>query len=105
MEGIKYDQDKLRFDLMPPNAEEAVADVLTYGATKYAPNNWKKLDNLEERYIAAALRHINAHRKGEPDDPESGRLHLAHAICGLMFIIESWYPDDDSSTLATSPVA
>lgn len=102
MDGIKYDTGKPAMELVPPNALEAVADVLAYGAKKYAPNNWKKLDNLEQRYLGAALRHINSHRKGESLDPESGRLHLAHAICSLMFIIESWY-DYDSSTLATSP--
>ena len=103
MEGIKYDSDKTAFNLLPPNAEQAVAEVLTYGAKKYAPDNWKKVGYLEARYLGAAMRHLNAHRRGETDDPESGCLHLAHAICSLMFIIESWYPDDDSSKLATYP--
>ena len=31
----KYDQGKLRYDLMPAKVLEQVVDVLTYGANKY----------------------------------------------------------------------
>lgn len=86
--GVKYDSEKPRFDLIPPAAEELLAKVLTYGAKKYAPNNWKYVDNANERYIAAALRHINAHRKGEYNDDETGEPHLAHAMCCLAFLLE-----------------
>jgi hypothetical protein len=62
--------------------------VLEYGARKYAPDNWRKVDNPEARYLAAALRHINAWRRGEKRDQESGLSHLAHAATSLMFIME-----------------
>lgn len=86
--GVKHDQAKARFDLIPPAAEKLLADVLTFGATKYAPNNWKLLEDASERYIAAALRHINAHRRGEALDDETELPHLAHAMCCLAFILE-----------------
>lgn len=86
--GVKYDGDKPRMDLIPPYIEEEVGKVLEFGARKYADDNWKKLDGLEKRYIAAALRHINAIKKGELIDPESGFRHSAHAICCLMFLGE-----------------
>jgi hypothetical protein len=88
MVGIKHDTDKPRFDLIPPMAELAVAHVLRYGADKYAPGNWALVENGHERYMAAALRHLNAYRMGEPEDIESGYSHLAHAICCLLFILE-----------------
>lgn len=68
---------------------EEVAKVLTFGARKYAPDNWRKLDNLRARYIGAALRHITEELK-EPahKDAESGLDGLAHAICCLMFVLE-----------------
>jgi hypothetical protein len=65
-----------------------LADVLTFGAKKYAPGNWAKVENGKERYIAAALRHINAHRSGEWNDDETGLPHLSHAMCCLAFVIE-----------------
>ena len=36
-EGIKFDQNKTRYDLLAPDALEAIAQVFTYGAVKYAP--------------------------------------------------------------------
>ena len=32
--GLRYNQDKLRYDLVPPSANEALAEVLTHGAKK-----------------------------------------------------------------------
>lgn len=86
--GLKHDSEKPRYDLVPVHAEAAVVDVLTFGATKYAPNNWRHVEGATERYTAAALRHIAAYRMGDKDDSESGLPHLAHAICCLMFILE-----------------
>ena len=88
MTGIKHDQHKPRFDLIPPLAERQVAEVLEYGARKYAPDNWRKVDDAKSRYLAAARRHINAWQTGETIDPESNLPHLAHAICSLMFVAE-----------------
>jgi hypothetical protein len=85
---MKHDTGKPRFDLIPPLAESGVAKVLEFGARKYAPNNWRNVPDPNARYIAAALRHINAVKKGEHIDPESGLSHLSHAICSLMFVSE-----------------
>jgi hypothetical protein len=86
--GTKHDDGKARFDLIPPNAERTLAEVLTMGAEKYGPDNWKKVDDLERRYIAAARRHVNAYARGEVLDSESGLHHLAHAAASLLFIVE-----------------
>ena len=74
--------------LIPPLATLEVGKVLTYGAKKYSPDNWRKLDNLQERYSSAAIRHILAHLSGEANDDETNMSHLAHAICCLMFKLE-----------------
>jgi len=87
-EGIKFDQEKPRMHLIPPLIEEETAKVLTFGAMKYAPDNWRKVPDLHNRYVSAALRHINAIKKGEVYDDESGLTHAAHAICCLMFLGE-----------------
>ena len=87
-EGAKHDAEKIRLDLLPPTALERVGEVLTYGAKKYAPENWRKVPDYRRRYTAAALRHLLAWMKGEPRDLESGLPHLAHAACCLLFILD-----------------
>lgn len=84
---IKADQSKLRYDLIPASTTRALADILTIGAKKYAPDNWKKCTE-DSRYIAAAMRHFEAWRGGELLDPESGRSHLHHVITNIAFLIE-----------------
>lgn len=86
--GMKFDSEKPRMGLLPPYALESVAEVLTFGAKKYLPHNWKYVEDAHNRYIDAAMRHINAYIKGEKNDPESGFPHMSHAICCLMFIAD-----------------
>lgn len=88
MEGIKFDYGKPLMGCIPPNAELAIANVLTFGARKYDRDNWRKVDNADVRYLDAAMRHLNAYRRGELTDAETNESHLAHAICCLMFILE-----------------
>lgn len=88
MTGIKYDGHKPEMHLLPPLATLEVGKVLTYGAKKYSPDNWRKLDNLQERYSSAAIRHLLAHMSGEVNDDETGMSHLAHALCCIMFKLE-----------------
>lgn len=85
--GIKYDNSKLRWDLLPIGEIEKIVDILTFGANKYSDNNWQHVDNATERYYAALLRHLTAWRKGEKIDPESGREHLSHVACNIIFLM------------------
>lgn len=89
-DGVKGDAEKPRYDLIPFNALDDVAAVLTYGAAKYAPDNWRRIREGERRYLAAGLRHVSAYARGELMDQESGRPHLAHAICCFMYILEGF---------------
>jgi Domain of unknown function (DUF5664) len=84
--GRKFDGGKLQYSLLPPLALEDVVKVLTFGAQKYEPDNWKRVPDAKRRYFDAAQRHIWAYKAGEINDPESGVNHLAHAVCCLMFI-------------------
>jgi len=83
---MKFDTDKLRYDLIPTSSTKALAEVLTYGAKKYAPNNWRGGD--QDRYIAAAFRHLEAWRGGEQNDSDSGLPHLAHLMTNVAFLLE-----------------
>jgi predicted GNAT superfamily acetyltransferase len=85
--GKKFDQTKIRWDLLPLNPIRQVVEVLTFGAKKYEPNNWQNVKDGINRYYGATLRHITDWREGEKLDQESGIHHLAHAICNLIYII------------------
>ncbi len=87
-EGVKYDSDKPDYSLLPFNALDQIVKVLTYGAKKYSRDNWKRVPEFRQRYLAAALRHISAHARGEINDPETGIHHLSHAATSLMFLVE-----------------
>jgi len=95
MTGVKHDAQKPRFSLVPDSALDEVIDVLEFGAQKYAPDNWKKVPDLRTRYFNASIRHIRAWHAGEKLDPESGKHHLAHAVCCLLFLLWS---DKNSET-------
>lgn len=94
-QGRKDDSAKELMHLIPAKAEMALARVLTFGAKKYAPENWRKVDNPIDRYMAAAMRHMNAHRQGELRDEESGELHLSHALTCLSFLVELLEADNE----------
>jgi hypothetical protein len=86
--GMKFDSDKPRTDLLPPKTMLEVSRVLGFGADKYDAENWRKVEEHQDRYTAAALRHIFSHMEGKTFDSESGLSTLAHAICCLSFILE-----------------
>jgi hypothetical protein len=86
--GTKFDQGKLRLELVPIEAVEAIAKAMTYGANKYGDWNWARgLDH--SRLVGAALRHISAYMRGEDVDAESGNTHLAHALASLSMLVAS----------------
>jgi hypothetical protein len=87
-EGTKHDAGKPIFGAIPPFAELEVAKVMEFGCQKYSRGNWAVVDNLQERYMDAALRHLNAVRRGERLDDESGLSHLAHAACCVLFMLD-----------------
>jgi hypothetical protein len=84
-EAKKYDGQKPRMDLLDPLALEGLAKVLTFGAEKYAPNNWRNGFQYG-RVIAAMYRHLLAIQRGEDTDPESGLPHIDHLGCCWMFL-------------------
>lgn len=85
-EGVKFDSGKVRMELLPPELLVGVADILTFGAKKYADRNWEKGMDWSRVY-GALLRHLNAWWGGEDTDPETGKSHLWHAGCCIAFLI------------------
>ena len=90
--GVKHDDAKPRWSLLPWAQVERVVDVLTFGARKYEVDNWKRVPNARVRYFNAAMRHLLAWHRGERNDSESGLPHIAHAVCCLLFL--AWFDDN-----------
>lgn len=94
--GLRFNQGKLRYDLLEPLAIEELVKVFTKGAEKYAPNNWKK--GMEWSKVLASLkRHIAAFEKGEDIDKETSCYHMAHAAWNALAIVSYYkiYPQGD----------
>lgn len=86
--GVKHDLGKLKYHLMPIQAEEEVIKVLMNGAEKYSEFGWVDVVRGDPmRYFNANMRHLKKWQRGEIADKESKLHPLAHAICCLMFIL------------------
>lgn len=110
--GVKQDAEKPPLALLSTFALLETGKVLQYGAAKYGPDNWRK-GLAWRRLTSAALRHILAFNEGEDLDPETSLSHLAHAMCMIMFVLEStqthpelddrWRGDQGSGVRPESP--
>lgn len=85
--GAKADTDKLDLTLVPVELEEAVAEIMMFGARKYTRDGWRSVPDAGRRYFAALERHLKAFKRGEDVDQDSGLHHLAHAACNLAFLL------------------
>jgi hypothetical protein len=91
--GIKYDGGKLRWSLLPINEIEDILKVLEFGARKYSPDNWKKIDFALDRYYDALMRHLSEWKKNYDNgiynvkDEESGLSTLSHVGCCILFLM------------------
>ena len=87
--GLRFNNGKLRYDLLDTFATEQLVKVFTQGAQKYAPNNWKK--GMKWSSVLASLkRHVAAFEKGEDFDKESSNYHMAHAAWNALALV-SYY--------------
>lgn len=84
--GVKHDEAKVPLALLPSEALEEIAKVLSFGSRKYSDWNWAKGFKWSRLY-SSTLRHLYAHMRGENLDPETGLSHLAHAGANVLFLI------------------
>jgi hypothetical protein len=85
--GMKGDGGKRDWSLVWWPSLDSLVDVLTFGARKYSPDNWQKVNR--KRYESALMRHWSAYTQGEELDPETKLSHLSHMMCSLMFLL--WF--------------
>jgi hypothetical protein len=88
---LKWDDEKLRWDLLDFALLEPIIYRYTVGAQKYEPNSWKNLANGKERYFSACMRHLSCMRQGEQADPDPRFAkypsHCAAAIWNLLAVL------------------
>lgn len=84
--GAKQLDGKVPFDLTPWGPVWEMTQVLQFGAQKYDSWNWHKGISFAT-ILGGVLRHIIKFMMGEDNDDESGLSHLAHAMCGLSFVL------------------
>lgn len=101
--AIKYDAGKactyqgvVRYF---PRAVNAVAEISTFGANKYAWAGWEKVDNGIARYSDAMVRHLFKEGAGEEIDPDSGLLHAAHLAWGALARLELILREKESQNM------
>lgn len=95
----KYSKNKVRYDLVDPEAVHGIALAFTHGQDKgYEEYSWQKVP--VEEYIGAYQRHMYAHSKylmsaeaHHAFDKESGLLHIDHATACLNII--RWHATQD----------
>lgn len=84
--GLRDNKGKLPWHLLPVEAMEEIVKVLQFGATKYAPENWRKGLSWDETYDSL-MRHLIAWKRGEKVDPETGLPHMAHVLTNAAFLM------------------
>lgn len=110
-DGMKYDEGKADWTLLPLFGLRGVVRALEFGAEKYAPHSWSTVPDCKHRYSAAVLRHLEeltldvAHL-GDWDralcqsrDSESGLLTLDHLLCDLLFVRAKMILDEQQASL------
>jgi hypothetical protein len=73
--------------LLPPVALEQTAWALKEGSEKYGPWNWRLTGVCASTYVSAIMRHLNAWRDGEDNDPDLPAVsHIAKiaACCNIL---------------------
>jgi hypothetical protein len=91
--GMKGDLGKDRWDLVYWPFFIGVVRVLTFGATKYTDNNWKKLSRY--RIEGALMRHWTEYKTEGRLDKETKLSHLFHMGCCLMFLC--WFDNKEGT--------
>ena len=81
--GTRRTDRKPRFDLIPFEFLESVAEVLTRGAARYGPCNWKR--GRKDFFLDAwnhAFVHLQKFKEGDRSED-----HLAHLACNVALLI------------------
>jgi 5'(3')-deoxyribonucleotidase len=94
--GQKFSKGKRQWNLLPWDTLEGVVDVLTDGAVKYSPDNWKHVPDGRTEYFNALHRHLRKLEAGEFLDKDSGLPGTSHMLCCALFY--AWLVEQEQET-------
>lgn len=84
--GLRYNDGKVKLELIPAEWTWALGLVLTRGAIKYAERNWER--GMKWSYCVGCIgRHVVKFLTGERYDKETGCHHLAHAAWNCLALM------------------
>lgn len=84
--GLRFNEGKRDYTLIPDDALAYLADLFTLGARKYAPRNWER--GMKYTNVMKSLdRHWAAFKSGEDRDPESTLYHMVHVVWNAMALL------------------
>ena len=78
--GLRFDEGKVRLELVPPEWFWALADVTTKGSMKYPERNWERGMSWA-KMIGCALRHVFKFCMGERYDGTELNIELGTTGC------------------------
>lgn len=93
-EGTKFDEGKLRWDLLPLGPITEVVKVFTHGAVKYEDWNWAKGISYTRIY-SALMRHLTVwwDEDKKINEEDFGLHHLAHCLwCVIVLLFYELFP-------------
>ena len=81
--GVQREESSrhVRYDLIPPEAIIALAEVLYEGSKKYGDRNWEKGIPVQN-CLDHCLGHLMQYQLGDTAEP-----HLKHALCNLAMAV------------------
>lgn len=84
--GAKYDEDKLKLSLVPPEIIDAIAEIRRHGMKKYKESeNWRSIS--PDRWHEALLRHTREIWNDPCHiDEDSGLPSLWHLATNVAFL-------------------
>lgn len=85
-QGMRFNTNKTRFDLIPASWPRVLAQILTKGATKYAPRNWEKGLSWSET-LGSLHRHLDKWVSGETHDEETKCHHMGHVAWNALALM------------------
>jgi len=105
--GLRYNEEKNRLELVPPEWIWTLGDVTTQGSKKYAERNWER-GMKWSIMVGCATRHLFKFVCGERYDPETGCHHLGMAAWNILALMsydlreigENDIPETDVTILA-----
>lgn len=105
-DSSKKDTGKARYDLIPPEPLDALAELYGIGAAKYADRGWES-GMKWGRIFAAMMRHSWKWWRGEKYDPVDGQHHLtAVAWCAFaLYTYETRKDGEDDRSRRPVPLS